>query len=127
MPYNNYPLTTPEGVPIPIDILEPAAALDPIDLTDTVLGAAIAIPNSSNVFLEIWCTTDCSIGFNITPVNGTSERGIYHLRADDPRLLIPAGAYISGICQADDSGTLYVNLNTIWDSMKKDYQTSIAE
>lgn len=126
MAYINYPLSTPEGSPIPIDILEPIAALDPIDISVSPMVSAIVIPNFATRFIEIWATTDCTIGFNSTPVNGTTEKGIYHLRADDPRLLLPAAGYISALAWGD-SGKLVVNLLARWEAIKKDYQTDIGE
>ena len=124
--YRTYPLATPEGAAIPIDILEPMEALDPIGISAVALPAAIDILNSTSRFLEIWATTDCSIGFNVTPVDGGAEKGIYHLRAGDPRLLLPAGAYISAITTGD-SGYLMVNLLNLWEATKKDYQTTTGE
>jgi hypothetical protein len=127
MAFKNYPLVSAEGVPIPIDILEPEEALDNIALTENPLGAAVALTSHESSLLEIWCTAECWIGFNETPVNGTTEKGIYHLRAEDPRLLVPVGAYISGITPTGETGVLKINRLVRWDSTKKDYQTESAE
>lgn len=126
MPLRNYPLTTPEGELIPIDILEPVSMLGPIAIDDNAMGAAIVIPDFALRFLEIWATADCNIGFNVTPVNGVTELGVMHLIADEPRLVLPIGGYISAITD-EGSGVLKVNILNRWESMKKDYQTEVGE
>jgi hypothetical protein len=126
-PYRNYPLANPEGVPIPVDVLEPISLLGPIAISDIPMSAAIAIPNSTIVFLEIWSDVDCVIGFNEAPVNGTTELGIYHLIADKERLIVPAGAFLSALTDAGDNGRLKANVLSLWEATKKDYQTTTGE
>lgn len=121
--YRNYPLVTPEGQPIPIDILEPNSLVGPVSISSTPMGAALALPKET--FLEIWSDVDCTLGFTVTPVNGTTELGVYHLRAHDPRLLLPTGLYLSALALIP--GTLYANVLVRWGATKKAYQVDDAE
>lgn len=126
MSIRNYPLVNTEGIPIPIDILEPIDALDPIDITTTPMAAPVAIADYTIRFIEVWSNVDCIIGFTSSAVDGSSVKGIYHLRADDPRLLILPDGYISGITW-EESGKLFVNIHNLWEATKKAYQTTTTE
>jgi len=126
MPLRNYPLATPEGDWIPIDVLEPISKLEPIAITTSAMGASVAIPFYEERVLEIRSTVDCEIGFNVSPVNGTSEKGTYFLFAGEPKLIFPIGGQVSALALST-SGTLYVNILNLWEATKKDYQTDISE
>lgn len=126
MPYRNYPLATPEGKYIPIDVLEPVEALDPIPLTTSAMGAAIALPEYEKRILKLYSDAVCVIGYNIDPVNGTTEKGVYILHAGEHDLVFPIGGYISAITYTG-TATLYVSLLNRWESMRKDYQTTTEE
>lgn len=131
MAFRNYPLVTPEGVPIPTDVLGPIDALAELTVTSAAFGAAIALPSydatKNVIFLEVWATVDCQIGFTSTPVDGVTTKGIYRLRADDPRLVVPSDGYISAVATNGDEGTLFVNILDLWESARKDYQTEVGE
>ena len=127
MGYRNYPLSNPEGQPIPTEVLGLEGMLDAAAISSSAMGAAITIPgydvDENPIFIEVWATVDCQIGFTATPVDGSVTKGIYHLRADDPRLLYLPGGYISAVATSGEEGLLYVNILTLWGATKKDNQT----
>ncbi len=118
-----YPLSSPDGVAIPLDIMSPIACGN-FAIGASPMGAVQALGDMSAAVLEIWSTVDCEISFGAIPV--TAGNGIYQLRAHDPRLIyLSDSTNLSAIAAAD--GTIYYNKIDIWDTLGTQYQLDTRE
>lgn len=118
-----YPLSSPDGKAIPIDLVSPIACSS-FAISASPMGAVEALGDMSAAVLEIWSTVDCELSFGSSPV--TAGTGVYLLRANDPRLLHTSGlSDLSAIAAA--SGTVYYNKIDIWDSLGTQYQLDTRE
>jgi hypothetical protein len=118
-----YPLSSPDGKPIPIDVMSPISS-GTATVSSASMGAVIALGDMIAACLEIWATVDCELAFSATPV--TAGNGVYRLRATDPRLIyIGDNTNLSAISTV--SGRIVYNVIDIWDTLGTQYQLDTRE
>lgn len=115
-----YPLSTPDGRPIPFDIIRPYGLIKQ-SFTDTPVNDVV-IPEGAD-FLYIEATEDCyvRIGDDVTaPTNGVHTLGLIVILARTGKVIDHNAAAAFGVVRAGaDNGIVYVQTCTKYADIRK--------
>lgn len=108
-----YPLSTPDGISIPLDVIRPNSFLL-LDFT-LVVSAAITVPTGVEI-MSMTATEDCIINFGgnaVDPVSGTIYSGSICVERDQRVTVAPIATTFTVIGETA-SGVLRVNFIDNW-------------
>ena len=118
-----YPLSTPDGKPIPLDVVKPVG-LVVLPFT-AVVSAAIAVP-SDNEIISFYATEDCYIQFGgvaAVPASGVYTANMLLVKKSFRLTVAPPSATFT-VISAGTNGTLQAQFIDKWASVVLATQTA---
>lgn len=118
-----YPLSTPDGISIPLDVIRPNSFML-INFT-TVVSAEFTVPTGVEI-MSIVATEDCVINFGgapVLPVSGTLYTNSVSIERDQ-RLTVSPTASTFKVIGETASGTLRINFIDNWAALTLTTQQS---
>lgn len=116
-----YPLSTPDGISIPLDIVRPHSCML-IDFT-LVVSTAINVPTGIQV-MSMTASEDCVISFGgtaVDPVSKTLYTGSFIVERDQRITVAPIATTFTVIGESVP-GTLRINFLDVWAALSLETQ-----